>query len=182
SSCAELRAQEVHTGSVTSGAHGEPAAEERRGGGSWVSCRARPGEVLEAADGERRPALEARTEAPAGVAAEVLGQAQQIAAAWIVAEARVGAVAGPAPAGVRDEEARQPPVELVRDLAERRQTSRAGRALDAQRVAVEVVIALERLDHQVVHGKPDRPAPVGVAAEEPGVGLGGRVVDAVLLA
>src|SRR5207249_7300487 len=78
------------------------------GGGSRVSFRARPGEILEATDGERRPALEARAEAPAGVAAEVLGEAQQITPVRIVAEAGIGAVTGPAPAGVRDEEAREP--------------------------------------------------------------------------
>src|SRR5207253_5049080 len=97
----------------------------------------------------RRPALEARAEAPAGVAAEVLGEAQQITPVRIVAETRIGAVAGPAAAGVPDEEAREPPVELVRDLAERRLASRADRALDAQRVTVEVVITLERLDDEV---------------------------------
>src|SRR5439155_14268607 len=152
------------------------------GGGSCVSFRTHPGEILEATDGERRPALEAGAEAPAGVAAEVLGEAEEVAPVWVVAEARIGAVAGPAPSGVWDEEAREPPVELVRDLAERRQASRPDRALDAQRVAVKVVIAFERLDDQVVHREPDRPTPVGVAAEEAGVGFRGRVVDAVLLA
>ncbi len=49
--------------------------------------------------------------------------------------------------------------------------ARAGRALDQQRVAVEVVVALERLDEQVVQREPHRPAPVRVAAEEARVGL-----------
>ena len=49
-------------------------------------------------------------------------------------------------------------------------------------VAVEVVVALERLDQQIVHREPDRPAPVGVAAEHAGRRLAGHVVDAVLLA
>src|SRR5438128_3676459 len=109
---------------------GTPSGESPRRTGdigcvSWhASFRARPGEILEATDGERRPALEAGAEAPAGVAAEVLGEAEEVAPVWVVAEARIGAVAGPAPSGVRDEEAREPPVELVRDLAERRQASR----------------------------------------------------------
>ena len=51
---------------------------------------------------------------------------------------------------------------------------RAGRALDLERVAVEVVVALQRLDQQVVDREPDRPAPVGVAAEQAGVRLGRR--------
>src|SRR5207253_5365066 len=96
-------------------------------------------------------------------------EAQQVAPVRIVAEAGIGPMTGAAPRRVRDEEGREPPVELVGDLADRREAARADRALDAQRVAVEVVIALERLDHEVVDREPDRPAPVGVAAEEPGV-------------
>src|SRR5213080_2624397 len=152
------------------------------GGGSCVSFRARPGEILEATDGERRPALEARAETAAGVAGEVLGEAQQVAPVRIVAEAGIGAVTGPASAGVRDEEVREPPAELVGDVAERRETAGAHRTFDAHRIAVEVVIALERLDDEVVEGEPDRAAPIGVAAEEARVRLRRRVVDAVLLA
>ena len=39
---------------------------------------------------------------------------------------------------------------------------------------------LQRLDEQVVDRKPNRPAPVGVAAEEPAVRFGRLVIDAVL--
>ena len=58
----------------------------------------------------------------------------------------------------------------------------AGGALDLQAVAVEVMVALQRLDQQVVDRKPDRAAPVGVAAEEAGGGLAGLVVHPMLLA
>ena len=42
-----------------------------------------------------------------------------------------------------------------------------GRTLDLQVVAVEEVVAVERLDEQVVEREPDRAAPVRVAAEQP---------------
>ena len=87
----------------------------------------------------------------------------------IVGVARVAAVARPAPVGVGQEERRPAGAELVGDLVQVHHAARAGRALDLQLVAVEVVVALERLDQQVVDRKPDRPAPVGVAAEQPGV-------------
>ena len=52
---------------------------------------------------------------------------------------------------------------------ERHAAARAGRALDLEVVAVVVVELLQRLDQQVVDREPDRAAPVGVAAEQPGV-------------
>jgi hypothetical protein len=44
------------------------------------------------------------------------------------------------------------------------------------------MVALQRLDQQVVDRKPDRPAPVGVAAEEAGGGLARLVVHPMFLA
>src|SRR5947199_10808518 len=137
-------------------------------------------QVLEAADGERRPALVARADPPAAVAAEELGEGDEVAPVR-VAEARVVPLAGAAAVGIRDEEAREPAVELLRDLTETHEAPRAGGTLDAQVVAVEVVVALERLGEQVVQREPHRAAPVGVAPEETGVRLGGRVVDLVLM-
>src|SRR5882762_4841325 len=60
--------------------------------------------------------------------------------------------------------------------------TRAGGELHLEAVAQVVVELLERLDHEVVHRKPDRAAPVRVAAEEAAFRFGGLVVDAVLLA
>ena len=57
-----------------------------------------------------------------------------------------------------------------------------GRALDLKLVAVEVVVALQRLDQQKVDREPDRPAPVGVAAEQAGVRFAGHVVHPIRLA
>src|SRR5262249_56913929 len=114
---------------------------------------------------------------PTAVAAEVLTERDQVAPVGILAEARIIGVARPAAVGVGDEEVREAPGELLRDLPEVHRASRASGALDAQAVAVEVMVALERLDEQVVHREPDRAAPVRVAAEERRVGLGGGVVE-----
>src|SRR5205814_1460098 len=75
-----------------------------------ASLRPAPRQVLEAADGERRPALVARADPPARVAAEELGEGDQVAPVGIAAEARVRPLAGAPAVGVRDEEAREPAV------------------------------------------------------------------------
>src|SRR5581483_2842378 len=139
-------------------------------------------QALEASHREHRPSLEARPEPAPGVAAEVLVEPQQIAPVWGAGEAGVVAVARAASARVRDEETGEPAVDFGRDLAERHHAAGARRTLEAQPVAVEVCVALERLDEEIVRREPDRAAPVRVAAEEPGVRLSRRVPDAVLLA
>src|SRR5581483_2727575 len=138
-------------------------------------------QVLEAADRERRPPLKARAEAAAGVTAEVLVEADEVPPVRIVAEAPVVPVAGTAPAGVADEQRREATCQLARDLGERHGHARSGRTLDAEIRAVEVVVALERLDQQVVDREPDGSAPIRVPAEEKRVGFRGRVVDPVLV-
>jgi len=88
-----------------------------------------------------------------------LGEGDEVAPMRIVPEARVLPLAGAAPVGIRDEEAREPAVELLRDLSQVHEPPRAGGTLDAQGVAVEVVVALERLGEQVVQREPHRAAP-----------------------
>jgi hypothetical protein len=83
---------------------------------------------------------------------------------------------------VAQEGPRQTRRELVRDLLQVEAPARAGRELDLEVVAVEVVVALERFDDQEVDREPHRAAPVRVAAEQAGVRLGGRVLDRVLAA
>ena len=57
-----------------------------------------------------------------------------------------------------------------------------GRTLHLEIIAEIVMELLQRLDHQEIHRKPDRAAPVRVAAEQSGRRLGRLVVDAVLVA
>ena len=57
---------------------------------------------------------------------------------------------------------------------------RAGRAFDLEVVAEVVMELLQRFDQQEVHREPDRPAPVGIAAEQSGARIRRLVVDAIL--
>src|SRR6185295_14811139 len=108
--------------------------------------RARPRQVEDAARDERGPAgLVARAESAAGVAVEVLVEEDELLEVRIGGVAQVVAVAGTAALGVGQEDRREPPRELARDEVERQEASRSRRALDLQGVAVEVVVALERL-------------------------------------
>src|SRR5436309_3388199 len=66
--------------------------------------------------------------------------------------------------------------DVVCGLGQRQLDTRARGALDGESVAEVAVEASQRLDHQVVHRKPDRAAPVRVAAEEIARRLG-RLVD-----
>src|SRR5258708_27799293 len=52
-------------------------------------------------------------------------------------------------------------------------------ALYSEIFAVVVVKFLQGFHEQIVHGKPDGPAPVGISAKEAGRGFGRLVVDAV---
>ena len=60
--------------------------------------------------------------------------------------------------------------------------SRPGGALNAQAVAVKLVVSLKRFDKEKVEGKPDGAAPVGVAAEHIAGGLAGFIGDHVRVA
>ena len=61
---------------------------------------------------------------------------------------------------------RQPARQFRRHLPEVHHLPRAGRAFHLEIVAEVVVELLQRFDQQVVDREPDRPAPVGVAAEQ----------------
>ena len=55
--------------------------------------------------------------------------------------------------------------------------------LTEEKAAIEKpVVALESLDDEAVDGKPDGPAPVGIAAEHVVGGLAGIITDAVVVA
>src|ERR1700758_3486237 len=119
------------------------------------------------------PGLMRGADAAAAVAVKVLIEKNVVAEVWIVLPpCRVMSVERAAPARITQENAREPHGELVGNLIECQEASGAGGAFDLEVVAVVVVKLLQRLDDQEVHGKPDRSAPVGIAAEEARVGLG----------
>jgi len=76
----------------------------------------------------------------------------------------------------------QPSGQVGCDLAEGHHLPGAGRTLDFKGVAVKMIEFLQGFDKQVVYRKPDRPTPVGIAAEKSAFGLRRLVADGVGLA
>ena len=102
---------------------------------------------------------------------EVLIEVDVVAEMRIVLMPRLVAEDGPSAVLIPQEDARQSQRQLVCDIVDRRKVAGAGRTCDAKVIAVVVMKLLQRLDDEEIHGKPDGPAPVGVAAEESAVGL-----------
>src|SRR2546428_13801993 len=107
---------------------------------------------------------------------ETLMEQGEAAPARIIRQQRIAAGEGPPTRYIGQEDARETRLDESGDLLQVHPPARADGALDAQTVTVEVVIALQRLDQQVVQREPDRPAPVGVAAEKTGAGFPGHVI------
>src|SRR4051812_902360 len=101
----------------------------------------------------------------AGVAVEVLVEENQILPVRIGSEPGIGPMAGSATGRVGKENPREPRTQLAGNFLEVEHPSGADWALDPEVGTVEVMEPLQRLQQQVVEGKPDRAPPVGVAAE-----------------
>src|ERR1700746_3237399 len=112
------------------------------------------------------------TDATTRVAVEVLVEKHAVPEVRIGLCALVEAMNRPAPVPIRKEQATQADGDLVGNFVERRKLSRACWAFDAELIPVVVVELLQRLYDEEVDRKPNRPAPVGVAPEQPAVGLG----------
>src|SRR5262249_14867195 len=120
-----------------------------------------------------------RAETPPGVAVEVLVKEYEILEVRVGREARRIPVARATSGLVAQEQRRQARADRPRHLAQREALSGSGRILDREAVAIEVVVALERLHQEEVEREPDRAAPVGVAAEQAGPRLRGCVLHAM---
>src|SRR5436309_12854996 len=134
--------------------------------------------LLEQLGDEARPArLVTGADAGAVVTVEVLVEEDQVAPVRVGGEALDAPVdRSPAPL-VAQEDPCQPARQLGGHLPERHHLPRARREFHLQLAAVEVIEALQRFDEQEVHRKPDRTAPVRVAAEQAAGGLRRLVVD-----
>ncbi|MBN8899868.1 MAG: carboxylesterase family protein [Rhodospirillales bacterium] len=122
-------------------------------------------------DDPSAPDALARAQAAARVAVEILVEQQQVAEMRVRLHLLAPTEDRPAPVRISQEQADQPLAQMVRDLVQRHLLVGAGRAFDREVRAVIAVEAAQALDQQVVHRHPDRPAPVGVAAEHPGIRL-----------
>src|SRR6267142_3925499 len=154
--------------------------------GSSIPRRAGPvatslAALLDELGDEPRPArLVAGADAGALIAVKILVEEEKVAPVWIDLERPDGAVHGAPAVAAAQEQADEPARQLARDVPEVEQAVRAGRALDLEVVAVEVVELLQRLDQQVVQREPHGAAPVRVAPEERRAGFRGLVVHAML--
>src|SRR5690349_3167916 len=104
-------------------------------------------------------------DAASAVPVEVFEEQQVVAEMRVVLQARILREHRAMPVLVLEEDARQPCAELFGHIVDRDEVARADRALDLEVIAVIVMELLQRLDDEEVDGKPDRPAPVRVAAE-----------------
>src|SRR2546427_3350262 len=136
--------------------------------------------LLEQVRHQSRPAgLMARANTGAVVAVEVFVQPDKISPVRVGLELGDASVDRSSPIRPAQENTGQTSGEVSRYVPEGRALTRSGRALDLEAGAVEVVELLKGLDQQVVDGKPDRSAPIGVAAEEARARFRGFVVYAV---
>ena len=105
----------------------------------------------------------------------------QVPPVRVLGVAVVRAVTGATPSRIRKEETGQPATQVVSDLLEIEHPAGASWAFHAQTVAVEVMVAFQRLDQQIIDREPHGAAPVGVAAEEAGSGFTRLVVHSMFL-
>src|SRR5437879_12663902 len=119
--------------------------------------------LLEQLRHESGPAgLMARADAGAVVAVEVFVQPDEVPPVGVGLGLGDAPVNRPSPVRPAQENAGQASGVLGSHVPEGRALIRSGRALDLKAGAVEVVELLKGLDQQIVDGKPDRSAPVGV--------------------
>src|SRR4029077_1219969 len=70
--------------------------------------------------------------------------------------------------------------QLGSHFPQRHHLPRTSRAFDLKGIAQVMMELLKRFDEQKVHGEPDRPSPIGIAAEESGRGFARLVVHSIL--
>ena len=98
----------------------------------------------------------------------------------IAREAFFSSVAGTMARRIRQKQLAETVPQFVRHPLQRKPTSRPGRALDAECVAIKMVVTLQGLDQEVVDGKPNWSAPVGISAEQAGCRFRRNIVDAMI--
>src|SRR5207302_653153 len=114
-------------------------------------------------------------DAPPGVAVKIFVEQNVIPEMRVAVQLRMVAEHWTAAIGVAQEQARQPPRQLIGGVFDRDEAPGIRGAFDLEIVAVVVMELLQRLDNEVVYRKPDWPAPVRVAAKHAAIRLGGLV-------
>lgn len=139
-------------------------------------------EALQAVSDQARPSgLMAGSKTATRVTVKIFVEEEQVLEKGVAGISRVAPVAR---AAVRagQKQLIESPLQFVCDPGKVHLYPGSSRVLNLQLVAVEVMEALQGLDEQVVDWKPDRASPVGISTEHGCCRLGGRVIDAELLA
>src|SRR6058998_1470091 len=134
-----------------------------------------------AGDDARPSRLVARAEAGPVVAVEVFVEQEIVAPVRVLLKLARSPVDRPPALAVPQEDAGQPARDLLGDLIEGHLPPGARGTFYGEIIPIVTVVLLQGPDDQAVDGHPDRPAPVGVAAEHAGIGLRGQIRDPVLL-
>ena len=138
--------------------------------------------VLQQSHSERRPTgLMACAKTAAGFAVEVFVEQNEITPVRVGAVFVNFSVTRALASFIRQKDAREPARKLLRDFLECEHFSRTYWTLYFQLIAIEMVVAFERFDEQVIDRKPDRAAPVRVAAEKVAGAFAGHVIHAMFL-
>src|SRR5215467_4592022 len=144
-------------------------------GAKPLGCAA-SGEHIDKADDQSRPArLVTCAQSGTVVAVEILVEQEVVLPVGVLLELLGAPVHWPRPSFTAQKDARESARQLLRNLIERQVLSRAGRTLDLEVIAVELVQVQQRADQQSVDRHPNRAAPVGIAAEHAGIRFGRQV-------
>src|SRR6476469_10571318 len=125
--------------------------------------------------------LMAGAEASAVVPMEIFVKENQIAPVRVLLKFLGAAVDRPPTVFVLEKDIRQPSCYVLCYLVQVHLPPGAGWAFDSELVSEIQVVLHQRTDDESVDRHPDRSAPIGIAAEHPGVGLRRQIVDSVLL-
>src|SRR5437016_2764213 len=113
------------------------------------------------------------------VAVEVLVEEEVVAEVWVALQLLRLPERRTASVFIAQEDRGESSGDLRRDLGERELPAGAGGKLHREALAQVMVELLQRLDQEVVDREPDRPPPVGVAAEQPARRLRRLVADPI---
>ena len=123
-----------------------------------------------------------RAQTRAVIAVEVFVEEDQVAPVRILLKLPRAPVNRAAALIVSLEDGGEPARDLLGHLVQMHLPPGAGRTFDREFIAVIDVVLQQRPQDQPVHRHPDRPPPVGIAAEHPGVRFRRQVGHAILLA
>src|SRR2546427_7487709 len=120
-----------------------------------------PSDIMQEPRDQGGPAcLVACSNALPGIPVEVFIEENEVAPVGVFGEAGFVPMAGTGALFIGKEDSSQPSGDLIGYLLKIHQMARARRELDLEGIAVEVMIALEGFDQQVIHWEPNWPPPV----------------------